>query len=296
MACVEFHHKELRTDYDRWSARLSNFEDQIVDCKIRSSDVLRAHYTIVDFFLEDKSDERGVGGIGLRDINLLESAVGRQFVCFSNNTKWCDDYHRAATLTYGLVKDHPFHDCNKRTALLSCLYYLDLINRTPKVKQKEYEQLMILIANNELESLQNTYRIKGNEDFEVRIIAEFLRKSTRKSDKRQYEITFNELVAILNRFSYGLENPNGNYIDVVKYTKISRLFGLKKYTEVTKIATIGFPGWTKKVYQKDLKIVRKATRLTPERGYDSNVFFHGSDPMKVLVADYSGPLRRLADK
>jgi death-on-curing protein len=293
---TDFYHTELLPDYERYSKVICEMSGDLSGCKVSAVDVLRAHYTIVDYFLEMSSDALAVGGIGPRDINLLISAVARQQASFSGINKWKDDYHLAATLTYGLVKDHAFYDCNKRTALLTCLYYLYIINQVPNVGQLEFERLMILIADNKLSSISGKLHVKDGEDFEVRTIAEFLKKNTRKSDKRQYQVTFNELKRILSRFSIILDNPKGNYIDVLKVDEKSSFFGLRKRIVETKLATIGFPGWTRKVYHKDIDILRKSAGLTPEKGYDSKVFFHGLDPLKVIVHDYSGPLRRLAKK
>lgn len=293
---VEFYHSELLPDYERWEVLINAQCADMPNGKVSVVDALRAHYTIVDYFLELKVDALAVGGIGPRDVGLLISAVARQHSGYGCVARWSDDYHIAASLTFGLVKDHAFHDCNKRTALLCCLYYLYLMNQVPCVGQLEFEKLMVQIADNKLREIMRRYHVKDGEDYEIRTIAEFLRKSTRKGDKRQYQVTFNELKRILSRFSIVLESPKGNYIDVTRVQEVKSLFGLKSKVVTTKLATIGFPGWTRKVYHKDIEILRKAAGLTPEKGYDSKVFFYGLDPLKILVHDYSGPLRRLAKK
>lgn len=293
---TDFYHTELTNDFDRWAKLINEERGDFSGCKVGPLDVLRAHYTIVDYFLEMKDDALAVGGIGPKDVGLLLSAVSRQQAGFGGVNKWKDDYQLAATLTYGLVKDHAFHDCNKRTALLCCLYFMQIIGQVPSVGQREYEKLMVLIADNKLSTIKSKYHVRSGDDFEVRVIAEFLRRSTRKSDKRQYLVTFNELQKILSRFSVSLDSPKGNFIDVVRIEEKSTLFGLRRRSIKTKLATIGFPGWTRTVYHKDIEIVRKATGLTPDKGCDSKVFFHGLDPLKTLVNDYSGPLRRLANK
>ena len=286
-----FVNQDLEKDYNRWLPIAMEEDSCISECKVIVSDVLRAHYTIVDYFLEDGRDESAVGGIGPRDMPLLVSAVSRQAVVFDEREKWRDDIQKAATLTYGIVKNHPFHDCNKRTGLLSLMYYMYLLSRVPKVKQREFEKLMLLIADNKLQTIQGVLRVKAGEDLEVRIIEEFIRKKTRRMDKRHYFVTFNELQSILGRFGFGLDNPKGNFIDLVRCDEDKK--GSVSYH---KIATLGFPGWTRKVALKDLKAVRKKTGLTAENGYDSAVFYRGIDPLKVLVDDYSGPLRRLANR
>lgn len=65
------------------------------------------------------------GGLaGLRDEGLLESALGRPENAFAyGEPDLCD---LAAAYAYGLAKNHPFADGNKRTSLGVCLAFLDL--------------------------------------------------------------------------------------------------------------------------------------------------------------------------
>ena len=66
------------------------------------------------------------GGLhGLRDEGLLESALARP------RHKWTykrrpDLASLAAAYGYGLVRNHPFHDGNKRTAFLAVVIFLGL--------------------------------------------------------------------------------------------------------------------------------------------------------------------------
>ena len=53
---------------------------------------------------------------------------------------------------------------------------------------------------------------------------------------------------------------------------------------------------TKEVNVKALKSILRATGLTPEKGFDSQVLFKDADPFEVLIDRYRGPLRRLKDK
>ncbi|MDT8383630.1 MAG: hypothetical protein RRB22_04375 [Gammaproteobacteria bacterium] len=102
---------------------------------------------------------------------------------------------------------------------------------------------------------------------------------------------------LLRKFGYGLENPHGNRIDVVKYEEtfvLSRVFGRAK-TKTRRVAQIGFPGWKKQVGKGAISTVRNAASLTQKNGnIDSKTFFHGADPMESLIDRYHEPLLRLA--
>lgn len=298
MPNTDFVNKDLKDDYTRWLSIVSPDDEQLSRCKIKAIDVLRAHYSIVDFFLEKDFQDQAIGGIGPRDKGLLISAVARQETSFGGRSKWKDDFEKCATLTYGIVKNHSFHDCNKRTALLVCLLYIEtLLNRTPSEDQKCFEKLMEAIAENSvLEYCRKGKKDHSYEDSSVYAIAEFIRKKTRQHDRRFYEVTYFELNNILQRFGFHLENPQKNYIDIVRYEERKKylVFGREKIAR--RVGTVGFPGWTRKIYQQNLRRVREICKLTPRYGYDSAVFFHGVDPLKSLVHDYEGALRRLAYK
>lgn len=57
------------------------------------------------------------GAQGLRDANLLESAVNRARMRYTHSPQ-CTVAQLAAAYAYGIVRDHPFIDGNKRTAYL----------------------------------------------------------------------------------------------------------------------------------------------------------------------------------
>jgi hypothetical protein len=138
--------------------------------------------------------------------------------------------------------------------------------------------------------------VKGNtNDAEVRFMSFFLRKNTRKMDKRYYIVTYNELSRILGNFNITLENPSGNYIDVVKHEKKTGFLGRTRQVQ-TRLCRLGFPGWTKQVSEKDIKTIRKEARLTPSEGVDSQTFFKGVETLGALIAEYEPALRRLAER
>lgn len=64
------------------------------------------------------------GAEGLRDRGLLESAMARPMNLYHYGT---DDVHLlAASYAFGIAKNHPFIDGNKRAAFLACGLFLEL--------------------------------------------------------------------------------------------------------------------------------------------------------------------------
>lgn len=151
---------------------------------------------------------------------------------------------------FGLIKNHAFHDGNKRTALLVGLYHLYKIGRIPKVKQREFETLAVRTAGNRLDQYSDFSRYKGDERV-VKFLAQFFRKKTRIVDGRSYLVTYSQLNGILQRFKYCLANPSGNYIDVVREEEeVWGLLRRKRRVVQRRVTQVGFPGWTKEVRKK----------------------------------------------
>ena len=66
------------------------------------------------------------GSDGLRDLGLLESALGQPRQTFGGEDLYPTLVAKATALGFSLIKNHPFVDGNKRTALMCALVFLGL--------------------------------------------------------------------------------------------------------------------------------------------------------------------------
>jgi len=89
------------------------------------------------------------GGLeGLRDTNLLESALMRpQHLLIYENPSI---FELAAAITYGIVKNHPFLDGNKRTAFMAAYIFLVRNGYTPSMSEIEVVVMMRKAAASEI--------------------------------------------------------------------------------------------------------------------------------------------------
>jgi death-on-curing protein len=71
-------------------------------------------------------NESTVGPGKLRDFGLLESAVLRPQTSVAGQDAYPDIHSKAAVLMDSLIRNHPFVDGNKRTALLSVTAFYGL--------------------------------------------------------------------------------------------------------------------------------------------------------------------------
>lgn len=66
------------------------------------------------------------GEAGVRDLNLLKSAAATPAVSFSGEYLHSDIIEMAAAYLFHFVKNHPFIDGNKRTAVVCAMVFLAL--------------------------------------------------------------------------------------------------------------------------------------------------------------------------
>lgn len=107
----------------------------------------------VDDVLEIHSqqlDEHG-GSDGIRDTGLLESAVTQPMASFGGQFLNDDLFVMAAALLVSLVKNHPFVDGNKRTALLAALTFLDLNGHPIESPSQDLEMMTLDVAEGRLD-------------------------------------------------------------------------------------------------------------------------------------------------
>ena len=92
------------------------------------------------------------GGIsGLRDEGLLESAIITPFQTFDGMDMYPTLQQKAARLCFGLVKNHPFIDGNKRIGTHAMLVFLALNGIELRYTQKELSDIIISLAAGEME-------------------------------------------------------------------------------------------------------------------------------------------------
>ena len=78
----------------------------------------------VVFMLHEQSLAQFGGSAGIRDEGLLDSALGKPENLFAYGKPTIFDL--AASYAFGLVKNHPFIDGNKRTGFITAVLFLEL--------------------------------------------------------------------------------------------------------------------------------------------------------------------------
>lgn len=90
------------------------------------------------------------GAEGVRDAGLLESALARPRHLAASGDPAPDHATLAAACAFGIARDHPFVDGNKRTAFVVCRTYLILNGLNLEASREEKYATFLSLAEGEL--------------------------------------------------------------------------------------------------------------------------------------------------
>ena len=101
--------------------------------KLSTNQILLLHKDLISEF----------GGLdGVKDLGMLESAINAPFQTFNYQDMYPTIQQKAARLCYGLVKNHPFIDGNKRIGVHAMLVFLEY-------SQEELYTIILKIASSQ---------------------------------------------------------------------------------------------------------------------------------------------------
>lgn len=96
--------------------------------------------------LHDEMLKRYGGLPGIRDKNLLWSAIGAPKAAMFGQEMYPSVYEKAAAYLYHLVCNHPFNDANKRTGFVVTLVFLEVNSAKQAFQKEDLENLVIEVA------------------------------------------------------------------------------------------------------------------------------------------------------
>lgn len=168
---MRFRDPYIKAEYDRLIGALPQEEALCAPlCGVR--DALAAYFALADYFTDPENGEVEDMLVGLRSMDLLGSALGRQAVAFGGEVKYREPLDIAATLFFGMVKNHPFSDGNKRTALLLLLMGLYRFGYRPTGSGEAFEALVLAVAAGELAAVYpSAWQAAPTDDREIHVIA-----------------------------------------------------------------------------------------------------------------------------
>jgi death-on-curing protein len=102
------------------------------------------------------------GAPGIRDETLLESAVAAPQATMMGRPLISDPVEIAAAYLFYICRNYPFVDGNKRTALATCLVFLEEngLPRRVKLPVHDWENFVLDVAASKIDRDQTTQRLR----------------------------------------------------------------------------------------------------------------------------------------
>ena len=236
--------------------------------------VLDIHHQLVDDFKNsgDPIEPAGTRGQG----ELLESALSRPLTSLGVSLKYPTVEMASAALLCALIQDHPFHNGNKRTAIVACLVFLDSNGYLLTAGEEDLFQYVLDLAGHAtVEATEAT----ADTDAEVVNAAEWIARNSRKLNTSQRRTKWRELRAILERHDCKTERLSGNRIRIDRE-------GLVAYAGARNDGADMDKG--------TISRIRSALHLDEEHGVDSDSFYYRADRVHGFINKYRKTLARLA--
>ena len=91
------------------------------------------------------------GSSGVRDINLLKSAVAMPEMSFGGVMLHKDIYEMAAAYLFHIAENHPFIDGNKRTGAMTSVVFLDINGIDFNSSDEDFTQMVLAVASGNMQ-------------------------------------------------------------------------------------------------------------------------------------------------
>lgn len=90
------------------------------------------------------------GHPGIRDIELLKSAVAMPAAGFGEDYLHTDIYEMAAAYLYHIIRNHPFIDGNKRTGAVASIVFLLMNGIEVNAEEDSFERMVLSAAEGKI--------------------------------------------------------------------------------------------------------------------------------------------------
>ncbi|MDO7882548.1 type II toxin-antitoxin system death-on-curing family toxin [Salinibacterium soli] len=259
------------------------------DCQhLTSEELVQVHEALAADFA---STADPISPAGVKSMALLESAAARPATSYGDSRKYPTVESAAAALLHSIVHNHPFHNGNKRSALVSTMVFLDRHNLVIESNEEELFRFMIRVAAHDL--LPDGYVYDQVSDREVAAIADWLIARSRQIRREERSLTWRELQKKLKQRGCDVEVMRGGKIHITREVQGRRRFlgGHKTDTLSTYFINTGDG---REVPKTQLKRMRSDLHLDADHGVDAEVFYGDHKDPDFFILRYSQLLKRLA--
>jgi death-on-curing family protein len=225
---------------------------------------------------------------GARDMGLVESSAMRPSTAVGGINKYCSVEMAAAATMHSIVHNHPFHNGNKRTALVAMLVFLDAHDLMLTCGEDELFMLVLRVAQHSL--IPKHWDQLA--DREVMAMASWIHERSRQVDRSERLVKWFKLRQILASHGCELSHPRvGNRIDITRHMQERKWFKTRQRRLHVQVA---YGGEGREVERETLRHIRRQLHLDEENGVDSKIFYAGEAQTADFIAKYQKTLKRLA--
>ncbi|MFC1652504.1 type II toxin-antitoxin system death-on-curing family toxin [Planctomycetota bacterium] len=255
---------------------------------LTEAEVIKIHYALVLDFSNSKDP---IEPAGLRERSLLISAVFCPRTVSNDVLKYPTVEMSAAALLHSIIRYRPFHNGNKRTALVAMLVFLDENGFSPTFDQDEAFKFILDVAQYRITNPQQEDNLG---DREVLGAAQWLCEHCQSIEKGDHPISHRKLRRILTEYNCTISNPFLSRIEIVRETIEPGRFWRKK--RITKLnSQITYDENDHEISENDIERIRKDLHLDDIHGIDNHAFYNkGSVQATDFITHYRKALRRIA--
>ena len=260
---------------------------------INESEVLAVHEALVqDFQLQnDPIDPSGV-----RNWNQFSSAIHRPQTSFGNKKKYPTAEMAAAGLLHSIVLDHPFHNGNKRTAMVAMLVFLDENGLMLTCAEGELFKEVLLSAQHRLPNCiyNEGEAVTNRADREVLELARWIHSNSREIEQGNRTIQWRRLKKILNQYDCNIEHAGRNRLNITRTISVKGFLGRTR--SVTLKSQVYCGGDGRDAEPNTISKLRKDLHLDEENGNIDTAMFYGAAPSSPddFINRYRKTLKRLS--
>ncbi len=254
---------------------------------LASEEIEKIHFALVEDFARA---EDPIVPAGVRDRNLLESAIFRQATSLGKIPKYPSVEMAAAALLHSIVHNHPFYNGNKRTGLVGMLVLLDENGLMLTCDEETLFKLVLRVAQHQV--VPRTHAELA--DREALWITDWIEGNSRSVEKGEWPLQWRKLKHVLAESGCSwIPASVGNRLNITRRVEGRTRLGFRTQRELS--TQVKYLDDGREAPRHVLHKIRRDLELDEEHGIDS-ASFYGTAPKSVddFIIHYRKTLRRLA--
>ncbi len=118
--------------------------------------MIEPYFLGLDEIVEIHNDQlkRYGGRPGIRDLDLLKSAVAAPAAGLSSNYLHTDIFEMSAAYLFHIIRNHPFVDGNKRTGAVASVVFLLMNGFELHTDEESFENMVLSVAKGTTQKLE----------------------------------------------------------------------------------------------------------------------------------------------